>query len=270
MFKISNSHLLGIVMKLLIILAVTKSIALAIWWFLPDESVEIKEDLNYNPPYHRVDFKNMLIQVSSSKKGTNQTATVDNSVNITNMILKGLYGNSKEGFIIVALKSAPKKTFIISIGDTFSGYVLKSIIKNGAIFTKAEKEFVLKIKHDKSSKNVATYITPAEEPSSIQSVNRQDIKFYEHNPEQIWKDIAISEIRDGQKINGFKVTSVRRGSKMDKLGLKRGDVIIRANNVELTSYKAAFDLYKKINQLDTVQIVLLRNNEEKELVYEIH
>jgi len=270
MIKISNSYLLRVVMKLLIILAVTKSIALALWWFLPDESVEIKEDFNYNPPYHRVDFKNMLRSVSSSKENSGKTTKVDNSVNITNMILKGLYGNSKKGFIIVALKSAPTKTFIISIGDKFSGYVLKSIINDGAIFTKAEKEFVLKIKLAKANNNVATYVTPAGDASSPKSVTRQDIKFYEKNPEQIWKDIAISEIKDGRKINGFKVTSVRKGSKMDKLGLKRGDVIIRANNVELTSYKAAFDLYKNINKIDTVQIVLLRNNEEKELVYEIH
>lgn len=269
MFKISNSHLLGIAMKLLIILAVTKSIALAIWWFLPDESVEIKEDLNYNPPYHRIDFKNML-KSASSVKAAPKEATLGKSVNITNMILKGLYGNARRGFIIVALKSSPKKTFIISIGDTFSGYVLKSIINDGAIFTKDAKEFVLKIKLAKPDRSMKEYVTSAEGSASVHNVARQDIKYYEQHPNEIWKDIAINEIKEGGKINGFKVTSVRKGSKMDRLGIKRGDIIIRANNVELNSYKAAFDLYKKINKLDTVQIVVLRNNEEKELVYEIH
>jgi len=270
MFKISNSTLVSIVMKLLIILAVTKSIALAVWWFLPDESVEIKEDVNYNPPYQRVDFKNMLKDVSFSKGSKKQSVKVNNGVNITNMILKGLYGNSTKGFIIVALKSSPKKTFLISIGDTFSGYILKSIISDGAIFTKANKEFILKIKLHKSSNNTRTYISSVQEVSAPKSVTRQDIKYYEKNPEQVWKDIGISEIKNGNKLDGFRVTNVRKGSKMDTLGLKRGDVIIRANNVELTSYKAAYDLYKKVNKLDTVQIVLLRNNEEKELVYEIH
>ncbi len=270
MSKVSNSYL-GIVVKLLILLALAKAISLALWWFLPDDGVTLKENVNFNPTYHRVDFKNMLSSsVASSHVVANEKKKVQ-SVGITSMILKGLYGTKERGFIIVALKSSPKKTSIVSVGEEYAGYKLKSILKDGALFTKATKEYMLKIATPKSRGNVRSAITPVSSgDASVHSVTRRDIKYYEKHPDQIWKDISIMEIKKGNRINGFKVTRVRRGSKMSKLGLKRGDVIIRANNVELNSYKSAFDLYKQINTIDTLQLVVRRNNEEKELVYEIH
>ena len=270
MSKVSNSYL-GLVVKLLILLAIAKAISLALWWFLPDEGVEVKENLNFNPAYHRIDFKNML----SSSAATTHTAVNESqkvqSIGITSMILKGLYGTKEKGFIIVALKASPKKTSIIGVGEEYAGYKLKSILKDGALFTKGGKEFVLKIATPKRRANVRSSVMPvAQGDGAVHNVSRRDIKYYERNPDQIWKDISIMEIKNGNRINGFRVTRVRKGSKMAKLGLKRGDVIIRANNVELNSYKSAFDLYKKINTIDTLQLVVRRNNEEKELVYEIH
>jgi type II secretion system protein C len=248
---------------------VTKAISLGVWWYLPDEGVEIHEETNFNPAYQRVDFKNMLsskaVKISSAG-----SIKQENSASITNMILNGLYGNKAIGFVIVALKSNPKKTSIIAVGESYSGYKLKSILSGGAIFTKAGKEFFLKIQLSKTGHNISSSISHVQESGVPHNVSRQDIKYYEKNPDKIWKDISIMELKDGKKLAGFKVTRVRKGSKMDRLGLKRGDVIIRANNVELTSYKSAFDLYKNINKLTTVDIVVLRNNEEKELVYEIH
>ena len=68
---------------------------------------------------------------------------------------------------------------------------------------------------------------------------------------------------------GFKVTRVTRGSKIAGLGLLKGDIIIKANNVELKTLKSVTDMYMNIDKIDTMQIVVLRNNQEKELVYEI-
>jgi type II secretion system protein C len=268
MSKVSNTSL-RIVVRLLVLLAVAKAISLALWWFLPDDGVEPKERKNFNPPYQRVDFKNMLSAVQNPAKKENAALVGTTSVGITSMILKGLYGNATKGFIIVALKSNPAKTNVVGVGESYSGYRLKSILKDGALFTKGGKEFVLKIKRSKT--NLKSAVTPVRNSSpATHTVSRSDIDFYEKHPENIWQDISIMELKNGKKINGFRVTRVRKNSKMDHLGLKRGDVIIRANNVELTSYKSVFDLYKNIKKIDTLQLVVLRNNEEKELVYEIH
>jgi general secretion pathway protein C len=271
MSKLSNAGMISIVIKLLILLAVAKAIALGLWWFLPSDGIDVKNETNFKPPYQRVDFRNMLSSSIATTMSSTVTIEQNDGISITNMLLSGLYGNKTKGFVIVALKSNPKKTSIVSVGENYAGYILKTILSDRVVFRKLGKDFVLKMNRKKLVRgaNFSSVITHVAS-TSVHNVERQDIRYYERNPNQLWKDISIMEIKDGNRLGGFKVTRVRKNSKMDKLGLQKGDIIIRANNVDLTSYKSAFDLYNNINKLKTVQIVVLRNNEEKELVYEIH
>ena len=104
----------------------------------------------------------------------------------------------------------------------------------------------------------------------MQKVQKNDISFYRKNPDKIWQDVAISEVVKGKKIAGFRVDRIKKDSKIAQLGLQKGDVIIQANNMKLDSYQAAMDLYKNIDTIDTLELVVLRNNQEKEIIYEIH
>jgi len=267
MIKLSNSLLLGIFTKLLVLLVVAKGLSLAILAYLPSDGVEMAQIKNYQPQYKRVDFK-VMIQNTQENSKTISPRTGSNSVSITNMILKGLYGKKNSGFVIVALKSSVKKTSIVAVGEVFSGFTLKSIDLTSAIFIKDSKEYVLELEKTKSTGSVTTIDEEnSDEPKSVQ---KSDISFYEKNPKEIWKDISIQEIKNAQEIEGFKVTRIAQKSKMAGLGLKKGDMIIKANNIELKSYKDVMDIYSKINTLDTIQIVVVRNNQEKELIYEIH
>jgi len=103
-----------------------------------------------------------------------------------------------------------------------------------------------------------------------QEVTRSDIAYYAKNPKQIWREISIREVKQGKKIKGFKVTRIDPNSKFATMGLKKGDLIVKANNIELKSYRDALSIYAKIDKIDVVQIVIIRNGIEKEIVYEIH
>ena len=269
MSKLSNQNILNIILKLLALFVVAKAISLLFLWILPSNGIDFHAKQNYRPKYQRVDFKNMLQNGVAVKPTGNNTSK--DGVSITSMILKGLYGKGSKGFAIVALKSSPKKTSIISVGENFSGYTLKSILKNRVIFVKMGKEYVLKVKSPKEIQGVSKVLDEiSENNDGIKNVSRNDIKFYLDNPKKVWQDISISEVKDGKEIKGFKVTNINKSSKIAQLGLKKGDIMIRANNVELNSYSAVLNIYKNINQLDTIEIVVLRGNEEKELVYEIN
>ena len=56
---------------------------------------------------------------------------------------------------------------------------------------------------------------------------------------------------------------------MDKLGLQKGDIIIKANNVKLESLKDVMKIYNNINNITAMEITVLRDNTEVELMYEI-
>lgn len=269
MIELSNFSLLKIFTKLLVLLVAAKAISLLVWWYLPSDGVELSKKENYQPKYQRADFKNMIHNANTQKTMTGENVG-SRGVSITNMILKGLYGASSKGFVIVALKSSPKKTSIVGINEIFSGFTLKSITISSAIFTKGGKEYILELQKIKNQKSTISKVGSAPESSEVHDVKRNDITYYSKNPKEMWKDISIKEVKNGKNIDGFKVTRIKKNSKMAKVGLQKGDVIIKANNVDLKSYKDVLDIYGEINDLSTIQIVILRNNQEKELVYEIN
>jgi general secretion pathway protein C len=263
MRKISNSTLISIFKKLLILLLVAKSISLGILWYLPNSGVEISAKKSYQPKYQRVNFKNMISKAQAVKKKNVKENSVDIGISITSMVLKGLYGIKSKGFIIVAMRSNLRKTTILGIGENFQGYVLKSISTSSALLTKDGADFILTLEGTKKTNKLIN-------KKIDNTVARTDISYYAKNPNQIWKDISISEVKDGKNIKGFKVTKISKNSKFASLGLKKGDVITKANNVILKSYKDALEIYENIDKLDVIQIVIMRNNKEVELVYEIN
>ncbi|MBU1659431.1 hypothetical protein KKG72_10345 [bacterium] len=268
MTKLSNPAMIIFLTKLLILLALAKVFSLGVWWYFPSDGVELNIQNNYQPKYQRVDFKNMITmeEIAENKQAEQDTNT---GISITNMVLKGLYGTSSGGYVIVAMKANQKATSIIGLGEVFGGYTLKTILPASAIFQKLGKDYILSLEEIKKNASI-TKVKNNYETGEPRGVSRQDIAFYAKDPKQIWKDISIVEVKNGEKIVGFKVTAIKADSKFATLGLQKGDLIIRANNVNLQSYRDAIEIYKNINKLDTVQIVVLRDNQEMELVYEIH
>jgi len=281
MLKLSNSKIISIITKLLVLVVIAKALSLVLWLYLPSDGVDVKKRYSYQPKYQRVVFNNMIIQ---EKKVTKKVTKKVDGINITNMVLKAIYGTDKKAFVIVAMKRFPKKTEVIGIGESFKGYKLKSITISSAIFEKGSKDYILNLavsKKSKKSKSLSkNYIKrvvskkantiPKVSADDTVSVSRKDIGYFAKNPKQIWKEISIHEVKDGKKIVGFKVTNIKRNSKFAMLGLHKGDLIVMANNRKLESYKDAIDIYKNIDKLDTIQIVVIRNNQEVELVYEIN
>ncbi|WP_324170591.1 PDZ domain-containing protein [Sulfurimonas sp.] len=265
MIKLSNSKFILVLTKLLILLVIAKTISLFVLWYLPSEGIELMVKENYQPRYQRVDFKNMIAKNVSKKVSSVKQS--NSGISITNMILKGLYGTKHKGFVIVTMKSSPKKTSIVGIGESYQGYELKSISLRSAIFNKNGSDFILSLEKIKNSSAITKV---AKSQKNSLEVSRKDISYYAKNPDRIWKDISLQEVKRGEELNGFKVTKIDSNSKFASLGLKRGDIIIKVNNIRLKSYRDAIQIYKNIDNLDAVQIVVIRDNHEVELVYEIN
>lgn len=271
MQKLSNTKLIALVSKLLVLLLCAKIIALIGWWYLPSEGVELNAKKSYRAKYQRVQFSNMLLHSKVSNTPiVKQSRTKAYSIN--SLVLKGLYGSKFHGFAIVAKKSLPKKTEIITVGESYEGYKLKQIGLNSVTFIKSGKEYILSLGDSKNKVSDVLKRVKSTTPESEdeKQVTREDIKRYSNNPSQIWKDIAIEPLKKAGKIVGFRVNRIKKNSKMATLGLKKGDIIIKANNVKLSSYNDAIKLYKNIDKIDTLALTVKRNNQEKEIIYEIH
>jgi type II secretion system protein C len=272
MQKISNTSLFTSLFKLLVFVLVAKLSSLVLLWFLPHDGVSYQEGENYQPPYVRYTFEGMLSYVKEDKQQSAQSGS-QAGISITNMILKGLYGKGERGVVVVALKASPKKSDVIAVGETFSGFTLKSIEQESAVFEKGGQSYILEMDYGGKQKTRAYSTSKASDAVDISKpvgVTKNDINFYAKNPNEIWKQIAIQERKEKGKIVGFEVKRIAPNSPFEKLGLQKGDLITKANNVELRSYKDAIAIYEKIDTLKSVQIVFMRNNQEMEIVYEVH
>jgi len=263
MKQLSKNVLLNLLIKLLFLSLTAKLIGTVLVWFLPVESVELKKDPISVMPYHRISFHNML---EKGQSHVSQKHSVLKALSINNLLLVGLYGNEQYGFIVVSTKRAPSKTDIISIGESYKGYKLKKIFLNYVIFTRNSKEYVLELENRVNKEDISSI----EKSNSEISVQRRDILYYSKNPSQIWRDISIKEIRQDGKITGFRVQKIRTNSKMAQLGLRRGDIIIKANGQPLQSYRDAIKLYENIDRMKVLSLIVKRGNEEKEIIYEIN
>ncbi len=276
MKNLSSDAIIKVVFKTLIILIITKLISLVVMFFLPDSGVTKPKTYSKIPNYARYSVKTMVTP-AKIKKAVVQTQTTSSSSapvsQISNMLLKGLYGNGKNSIAIVAMKSKPKATSVVSIGEIYGGYRLKKVTQNSAIFSRGGKDFTLLIKEDKTKKSLRE-ITKGQAPAFVETTNhavsKADINHYAKHYKDIWKDIGIVESKKNGKLQGFKVTRIRTGSPFAQLGLKKGDLIIKANNKKINSYADAIDIYKHIDKLNAVEIVVIRNGSEKELYYDIY
>lgn len=282
MSKLFNISLLKTFLILLTLVVIAKGISVSMWYYLQCDGVELHTASTYEPEYHRIDFHSMIEKERKKHKVQKEIIKkkTTNAQSITNMLLKGLYGKGEKGFAIVALKSSPEKTSIVSTGENFSGYVLSFIGSNSVTFVKNAKEYILALKITKEAsgqiKRVKKYKKPiqkeqeAVEDDLPHDVQRSDIEYFAKHPREIWKNISIREVKKNNKIIGFKVRRINKKSVFAKLGLKKGDLIVKANNITLDSYKNAIDLYNKIDTISTMQIVVIRDNQEKEFIYEIN
>ncbi|SFV57971.1 General secretion pathway protein C [hydrothermal vent metagenome] len=246
-----------------------KILAVVLWWYLPDSGIEAKKNVTCQMPYQHIRFNSMLLPSMLHKAVKNRKKVVV-TADINTLVLKGLYGNKDFGYVIVAEKRMPTKTSVIAVGESYKGYKLVAIYLDYVVFNKNGIDYKLKLQQNTKNSNNRARVTKVMtfEPEE-KVVSRRDIKHYEQNFSEIWRDIAIDEIRKNGHIEGFRVQRVRPGSKMAELGLQKGDVIVEANNVKLSSYNAVMKLYKNIHNIDTIDLLIKRGNQEKEITYEI-
>ena len=262
----SNSRYIKTVITLLFLLLLAKSIGVAALWLLPAHGLSAQNTESVAMPYVRVDFHNMLTNATKTEQVL-QSDSHSKTLDMNNLVLKALYGKGNYGFVIIAAKRNPKKTTLLSVGENYEGYKLKGVFLNYALFSKRGQEYKLRLNSTLATKSL---VHAVEDDTSNKIIQRDEINSYVKNPSAIWRDISIQEIGKNGNFKGFKVTKIRAGSPLAKLGLQTGDLIVKANNIVLKSYKDVLKIYQQLDKLTTLTLVIKRGNIEKEIVYEIN
>ncbi len=253
-------------------------IAYAVVTFLflqKDDVVKPKrESLSY---HYSMDLGYKVLSTLTKKPVVQQ---IEATNRIKDIKLKGTYLDGDQSFIVV--EDQLGTTFLYK-GDRYVGYVLKAIYDGRAIFEKNGKNYDLVIEEDDGKKhssgragnfvsggNASTAGGNSEDSFAPVTVTRDEIDSYIRNPNKIWRNIRIQEIRRNGQIDGFRVNYVKKGSFFDQSGLKSGDIIKAIDGSEIRSLSDVMRYYNDIKNLDGLSLTVLRGGNEVELEFNIN
>ena len=248
----------------LIVVAVVKLLMVAAAFFLPKEGVDMavyETDSIY--ARYRPSTMFALTKVQSEKVEEAPVYKLDN------VALKGIFNGGKMPFIAV---EDGKDVILIAKNELFKGYKLIEVHSYLAVFSKDGKRFELRFKDEGGAKDQGITVV---KPEVIRAgertlfVKRNEIQHYAKNFDAIWQNVKIEEVIKNKRLEGFEVTWVKQGSVFEKLGLQKGDIITGANDKKFKSLSQVFKLYNNMNQIDSIKLTILRDNQERELEYEI-
>ena len=234
-----------------------------VWYLLP------KKTLYYNP----LEMPKTIAYISLGNKfcpkkeqKPKPVPKADEELILENVVLKGVFIEGEGGFIII---EEQKMTYFVSLNEEYKGYKLIKITPNSAIFEKSSKTYILYLEKEKKEQL-------RQEKSSLKTsfkqnlftIKRSKLSEYKRNISSLLRDISFSKIRYNGK-DAYKITYLKKNSVFYKNGLKVGDVIVGVNGGDLTNQRRLANLYNNMASLNSLVLDIVRNNEKKELYYEV-
>ena len=105
------------------------------------------------------------------------------------------------------------------------------------------------------------------------AINRDEVQDVITNSSQLLTQVRIiPHFAQGKmdQPDGFQVANIKPRSFFDMMGLRNGDVIKSVNREPIDNPEKAFEAYQKFKQESQIEVVVLRNNRETTLKYDIN
>ncbi|MEO2069467.1 MAG: PDZ domain-containing protein [Desulfurobacteriaceae bacterium] len=230
------------------------------------EPINLETNLPFGSP--NVEFE----KSEKQKEETEKRREFKEFQTLDNFVLRGVIVLGKNSGFVVLEKKGKKEVKILRKGEKLDDLTLLKVFPDSAIFTDGNRKFTLKLFEEKKTKNVDNKLaeySPEKKRTSFRSkvfrVKRQEV-LKEFSSGKFLKDIGITP---SQNPKGIRVLFVRRGSFIDKLGIRRGDVIISVNDLEIRTLEDSFSAFERLKTEDSITITLLRHGKKIKLQYEI-
>jgi general secretion pathway protein C len=289
----SKKSIFGIVIAILLGLLIAKSFWVALEYkYLPKTGEDLPKKSGLKKLYYHYSLasKKDKPKVVTKKPTINKPKVVvkKKPEEFTKFTLTGLYNAKDRKVIIVVYKG---KSYALALNEELAGYKFTKLFPTYAIFSKNGKEYKLDLykkganKQQNSSSSNSNPITTIEPSKAKESANNKIEPRVEDGTTIIPKTLfnkykgdfrairrnidAVPNMQNG-KLNGFRISFIRKGSDFDKLGLKRGDILTAINGEPLDNFKVPLEFFRNADSLSAATITIKRGNEIKELEYEVH
>jgi type II secretion system protein C len=249
------------------------SLSLCATMFLPSSTHE-RFNSQFEPFFEIFHFgERFALNENGSSASHSKTETITTLVPYPHK-LKGLYRADTGSYASIY---DGKETTIVPLKGVYKGvFHLIGLNNRVAIFKGYGKNYPLRLGEDDNLSRLQKVTRLVVDPIDEISKGKQTLSIpYESVMKQvnelhtIHKSIDISESKNGSKFMGYRINAIATDSLFSQLGLQKGDVINSINNHKLESFGDVLMIYARLPQLRSIRLSVLRNNHQKEIVYEI-
>ncbi len=78
----------------------------------------------------------------------------------------------------------------------------------------------------------------------------------------------IPQVENGQTV-GFRLVGMQRGSLLEQLGLRLGDIVVEINQVKLDSPEKALQIFQQVREANNISLGFIRNGEPQTFEYSL-
>ncbi len=173
---------------------------------------------------------------------------------------------------------------LIQVGREAEVFRLGSEIAPGVVLTGVERQMVAI--QDRGVRRELTLDTgKSSTPRSVRKTTRSNgrgVSVVGENRWQISRSAAdnaranlnsllrtarmIPQLENGKTI-GFKLVEMERGSLLEQVGLKVGDLVVEINQVELNSPEKALQVFQQVREASNINLGLIRNGKRETFEY---
>jgi len=149
----------------------------------------------------------------------------------------------------------------VGLGETYRGYRLEEVRPDGAVFSAGSERYELSLEFEKGKGGVS--VPPAGGREVV--VSRREVDALTRDPAKMFTQIRLVPYVEGGKTKGFVFEWVKKGSLFDRLGIRRGDILVSINNMSIRSGEDAFRLLQMLRNEPNLKIVLIRRGKKEEI-----
>ncbi|NOZ63911.1 MAG: hypothetical protein GXO71_03065 [Caldiserica bacterium] len=224
------------------------------------ENIGIKTQSKPLSYYSIIERKN-IFSLSPLFKPPNSPPPVKKELNLK---LKGTVVG-KEAFSFAVIEDTKsRKQDLYRIGDTINNLKITAIKENEVILQSAEGQVSLTL----SEKLPSSLAAPSSE-TEVRILSRQEVEEAKRNVNQLFSQVRISPFFKSGKMEGFRVSYIIPGSMVERMGIRKGDIIKKINGEAIDSPSKIFEFYRKFGNSNRIVVEVERNGKNESLVYQV-
>jgi len=192
--------------------------------------------------------------------------------NIKDLKLIGTVVSSYQKDWAIIKDSSKNEEQIYNTGDKIKNARIKNILRNNVIINRGDQDEVLSIdyktrdmlknKMGKEGGSTAGKKYSDSQPDDTVTLDKDYVKNTLSDVKQVFKQAQIMPYTENGKTKGFKLTNIKENSLFDKLGIKDGDVVVSADNIEINNPQQIQELARKLSNKDSIDLQLKRDNKK--------